>query len=366
MSIDQRAAVAERLKNEAIAKYGHQFASTGRTGINHGSIPTGSLLWDYMSGIGGHPRGSLSECFGAPSIGKTTIVGNNALRNAQDMGMLTGVIAIEPDVDEEWLEKHGINLGYNVLARPDNGEEAFAVLHDWIYSGAVDFILFDSIGGIASEKEQESDKPQAYGNSALITWGVKRIAARAWKNNVGVLFINQQRDDTRSRVAGLVDSTGGWAFKHMMSVRTHLKPGKDRYTIKMSDGTQNNDVMVGRQMVATFKKNKKAQALGKSVRFDYFHIESEQYPFGIDTAKDILAAATVSGVFESTGAWIRHPMFPNGKLNGKAKLGDWLADHPEKLPEIRDEVLKVMDKEVAKKAEAKRRAKTKEPELKVV
>lgn len=345
---DKRAEKVAAIKAAAEDKFGlqSQAQAFGR------ACSTGSLLWDYMTGVGGHRMGALHEVFGGFSIGKTTIAGFGALRSAQGMGMTTGIIGVEPNITEDWMIKNGVDPAYNIIHRPDTGEEAFEILRDWVYDGP-DFILFDSIGAISSNKEQESDKPQAYGNAALITWGVSRIVVRAWKNNVGVLFLNQQRDDTKSRIAGMVDSPGGHGFKHDMLTRTHLKPGKDRYTIKMNDGYENKDVMVGRQVVASFKKNKAAEALGKSARFDFYHMETEQYGFGIDVAKDVMAAAKVSGVFESSGAWIRHPIFPSGKLNGMKALTNWIGDNPDKLPEIRAEVLKVMDEEENKKSAAK-------------
>lgn len=363
---DPRIAAAQRQAVEVEKKYGHKAGTTGFTGFKHGVVSTGSLAWDYQSGIGGHQMGALEEVFGPEHIGKTTIAAFSAMRNAQEQGMLTGYIAVEPDVEEDWMQQHGVNLDYNVTARPDNGEEAFGILSDWVYGGVVDYIVFDSIGAISARKEIESDNVQAYGNSALITWGVKRIAARAWKNGVGVMFINQIRDDTKSRIAGTVTSPGGHAFKHMMKVRTQLKPGKDRYMIKVNDGVDNKDVMAGRQIIASFKKNKAAQALDKAARFDFYHMETDDYPFGFDVAKDVFTAAKLAGIFGS-GTWLQHPIFPKGKINGREKAQAFILEHPECIPEIREEVLKVMTKESAKKAEAVRRAKNSaKPTLKVV
>lgn len=356
--VDPRIAKAQELAAKANSDYGHLTGMTGHNGYNLRSVPSGSLMYDFQSMIGGHPMGQFCEQFGAPEIGKTTIMGGGVLRNAQAMGMLTGIIALEPNIDENWMMEQGINLDYNIIVRPDNGEEAFGLLHDWIYSGAVNYILFDSIGALSSAKEQESDKSQAYGTSSLITWGVRRVLARAWKNDVGVMFINQQRDDTKSKIAGLVDSPGGHAFKHAMSVRTHVKPGKDRYTVKMSDGEVMKDVMIGRQIVCTFKKNKVAEASGKGARFDFYSKHAEGYPFGIDVAADIINTAKVAGVFEGSG-WLKHRTFPKGKLNGKAAVAEFLADHPDAMMEIRKDV---MDEMVRRRTRA---IKTK-PDLEVV
>jgi recombination protein RecA len=367
MKVDPRIEAAKRAAADVTKKYGLHSGSAGRNARPSNIISTGSLLWDYQSGIGGRKLGTFEEVFGPPSIGKTTIAAFSTVRNAQAQGMLTGYIAVEPDVDEDWMEENGINLDYNVLARPDSGEEAFGILHDWVYGGTVDYIIFDSIGQISSTKEIDSDKPQAYGNSALITWGVNRVVTRAWKNDVGVLFINQVRDDTKSRIAGLVESPGGWAFKHAMKVRTQLKPGGQRYKIKVNDGDENKDVLAGQEIIASFKKNKAAEALGKSSRFEFFHMHTDDYPFGFNVGKDIFRAAKVSGVIEQQGAFYHHPTFPKGKINGKDRTMEWFTEHPEVHEHIRDEVLAVMTVEERKKAEAKRRAKAEsEKKLKVV
>lgn len=349
--VDPRIAKAQAIAAKTNADYGHLAGWTGNNEITLRSISSGSLMYDFQSGIGGHPIGQFVEVFGAPEIGKTTIMGGGALRSAQAQGMLTGIIALEPNVDENWMIEHGINLDYNVIARPDNGEEAFGLLSDWIYSGAVDYILFDSIGALSSAKANDSDKAQAYGESALITWGVKRVLARAWKNDVGVMFINQQRDDTKSRISGLVDSPGGHGFKHCMTIRTHIKPGKDRYTMKVHDGEKPVDVLVGRQYVCNFKKHKAAEASGKAARFDFYFKHADDYPFGIDVAADIISTAKVAGVFEGTG-WLKHRTFPGGKLNGKAAVAEFIANKPEALVEIRNDVMKEMVRRNAHEAKA--------------
>lgn len=340
--VDPRVAKAQALTQKVNQQYGHLAGMTGDNGYSLQAVPSGSLMYDFQSMIGGHPIGQFVEVFGAPSIGKTTIMGSGALRGAQSMGMLTGVIALEPNVDENWLIEHGVNLDYNIIARPDNGEEAFGILHDWVYSGDVGYILFDSIGALSSNKANESDKSQAYGESALITWGVKRVMMRAWKNDVGVMFVNQQRDDTKARIAGLVESGGGWGMKHCMTIRTHIKPGKDRYTVKMSDGMQMTDVAIGGQVVCNFKKHKAGEAMGKSARFDFYHKHADGYPFGVDVTTDVINTGKVSGVIEQAGAYYKHRTFPGGKIKSKEGVGEYLRENSEALAEIRKDVMDVM------------------------
>src|SRR3954465_2545669 len=113
--IDPRLAAAKAAAADVEKKYGLHSGSSGRTNRPSNVISTGSLLWDYQSGIGGHKLGMLEEGFGPPSIGKTTIAAFSALRSAQAAGMLTGYIGVEPDVDEAWMVENGINLDYNVM-----------------------------------------------------------------------------------------------------------------------------------------------------------------------------------------------------------------------------------------------------------
>lgn len=361
MAVDKRIAAAQQLAGQMQERYGIKSASAGpMVQQKRGIVSTGSLLWDYITGCGGFPGNCGVEIFGPPELGKSTIAGFSALRNAQAQGMLTGLIAVEPydESDEEWMIRHGINPEYNVMAWPDNGEEAFNIALDWVTGGVVDYILFDSLGAVASDKEMESDKPQAYGNSALISWGVKRLPQRMNKNNVGIMWINQVRDDTNSRIKGILDSPGGHAAKHAFKMRYQLKPGKNQYKVKISDGDENKDNVVGREIIVVQKKNKAAEQIGNNARFDFFHKETDDFPFGFDVAKDIRMAAMVSGVFEKNGAYYHHPIFPNGKLNGKAKVAEWVNENPDKIGEIRSDVLKVMTAESAKRLEAKRRAKS--------
>lgn len=365
---DDREKRALELKNASLQRYGAKAASTGGEDaiIYHRNnvIDTGSLTWNYMLGTGGWPYGCQTEVFGPESIGKSTIAGAGALRGVQAQGGLTACIATEPDISEDWLEQHGVNLSHNVILYPDYGEQAFEMLHDLIFDDLVNFVLFDSLGGLSALKAIQSDKPQAYGDSALITWGVKQVAMRARKNNIGVMYVNQIRDDTKSKVGGY-ESPGGHALKHQMKIRTQLKPGKDRYTVKDDTGAGSIDLLIGRQIKAVMKKNKAAQGMGKTATFDYYYMEAEGYPFGFDVGKDILTAATLSKVITGSG-WLHHKVFPNGKINGKPKAMDFLLEHPDELNTVRNEVLDVMYEQEAKKAAAKRRAKSEARKLKVV
>lgn len=346
--VDPRIALAQEQASKINQRYGQKTAFIGPNPYATKSIPSPSLMFDYMSGLGGLPDNAPVEVFGAPSIGKTSVMGYGAIRNAQAMGKLTGVICLEPTYEDNWVVANGINPDYNVVAYPDNLDEAFEIYHDWVYGNVIDYILFDSLVGSTSEADQEEGaKARPGGQAKTITWNLQRTVMRQAKNGIGSMFINQQRDDQKARVAGMVDSPGGWALKHLAVMRIHLKPGKDRYMMKI-DG---QDKMIGREIAAVFKKAKAHNALGNKANFDFYHVDTDgEYPFGVDVAKDIISAGMVAKVIESAGAWYKHKAFPGGKLQGKAKVSEFLADKPEVVDEIRTEVLDVMVQRKIQKA----------------
>src|SRR4051812_46314555 len=105
-------------------KYGLKAGSVGSKKFKLNVVPTGSLALDYELGTGGWPLGHPVEIFGPPDIGKSSVIGFNAIRNAQNQGLLCGIIALEPGFDPDWALKNNVDPSTVVVARPDNGEEA--------------------------------------------------------------------------------------------------------------------------------------------------------------------------------------------------------------------------------------------------
>lgn len=339
-------------------KFGHKAGATGAETFKLNVIPTGSLALDFALGTGGWPKGHPIEVFGPPDIGKSSVIGFNAIRNVQSQKGLCGIVALEPGFDKEWAIKNGVDPEGVVIGRPDTGEDAFAMLYDWVKSDLIDFILFDSIGAVLREAETNEDgKPAAMGQSALITWGVKRILTPCWKNNKGLIMLNQIRDDTRSRMPGVYDSPGGHALKHSAAVRVQLKQNGPPMKAKV----EGEDVVIGRSLAAVIKRNKLAEGSDRRAEFDFYQMETDAHPVGIDWAKDVIATAIRTGVIQKGGAWYRHPSFPGdeNRLQGKDAVGEFLASQPKVLDGLRDDVLRVM-------LERQEALKNTKPELEVV
>lgn len=316
-------------------KLGHNGASTGRMNKVLDVIPTGILALDHALGIGGWPLGHIVEVFGPPDIGKSSIIAFNAIREAQKMGKVCGIVALEPGFDPDWAEKNGVDIDRVVIGWPDNGQEAFDLAYDFVMDPDIDMIVFDSIGALLRPSEAEEDgKPSQGGQSALITWGVKRLLMPAWKRQKLVILINQVRDKMSSHLP-VLDSPGGWSLKHSCVIRIQLKPGKDRYNVKI----EGEDVQIGRTIIAHILRNKLAEGTGKRAVFDNYSAEHEGYPFGIDHVADVINTGARTGIIKRGGKYYNYPRFPGGRVIGKDGVFEALAEDPNLYDMIRNEVL---------------------------
>lgn len=343
-------AVAERIDK----KYGHKTGSVGSDDFQMTVVPTGSLALDYALGTGGWPLGHPVEVYGAPDIGKSSVIGFQGIKNAQAMGFLCGIIALEPGFDPEWAYTNGVDPETVVIARPDNGEIAFEILHEWTKEDDVDFILFDSIGAIQSEIEQEEGaKSRVGGASKLITDGVKRILMPTWKHNKGLIFLNQQRDDMKSRIPGQKTSPGGNAVHHSAAIRVHLKQSGSPFKSVVNG----EEMVVGKTMVADIVRNKLSEGSKRRAEFDFYQANSEENVVGIDTGKDIVSTAMRTGVIAKAGAYYRHDSFPADKngthqIQGKDNVYDYLLESDSTVDTIRKEVItKMFEQNAKEKAE---------------
>lgn len=345
MAADLRKARAKRLADKANEKYGEKSASIGHIDWGTTYYSTGVNAIDYILGTGGVPDNAFTEAWGPSQIGKTSSLGAGVLRSVQQAGGLTATIATEPDFDEKWMERLGVDPDLNLVYRPDTGEEAFTIMRDLVYNKDVEYILWDSLAATSSEKEQGGDKPMAFGNASLNNWGIKNVATRCFKNHIGVMFINQIRDDNKSKIPGLVKPPGGHAIEHWMKVRIQLKPGKQKYTIKVPStepGVANEDLLIGREIRAEVIKNKAAEGIGKKAVFEFWNIETDDNPFGFNWELDLVRTGKISGVITGSG-WLVHELFPGGKINGEASTVDWVRANPKAAKKIRDEIMQVAE-----------------------
>lgn len=349
MNAEKQKAAQLRKLEAAVAskrqKWGENSVSLGSQRYASNTVPSCSWMLDLKMGTEGFPYGHAVEVFGANGLGKSTVLGYTTLGNVQRQGKLPAIIAAEPAFDVDWASRF-LDPEMLLIQRPDNAEQAFEMLHEMVYDDLVDYILLDSLGALAARSEEEGGGKKAFGISGVVTSGLNSVMPRLWKNNIGLMILNQQRQDTKSRsqpgMGMNYDSPGGEALHHNCVVRIQLKPGRNRYTSPMGSGKDREaEVLVGRELVCTFKKNKLAINT-KSARFDFMHIPTPKYGFGVDRWEDIQRTLKVANVVTVSGSWLEHEAFPKGKVNGKSGLAKALIDDPGIEARLREEVMSVM------------------------
>lgn len=355
----------QRAREFTQKKYGNQYVNMGGNHYQLNVVRTPSLMLDYKLGIGGFPYGHGVEVYGANRIGKSSAIGYGVLGNVQREGKLPALIAVEPRMvtpeDKEWGLKLGFDADQALIQYPDNAEEAFSMLRDLVFGNLVDYIMIDSLGGMGSASSAKEDgKKKAYGISGEVTAGLNDIMPKLYKNNIGLLVINQQRQAPTppgmSPGTRMFESPGGEALHHHMRVRIHVKPGSNRFTSKIDD----EPMVVGRELTCVMRKNNLSQGQEKTAKFNFFHIDTTEHGFGIDVTQDVINVGMISGVMTKEGSNYLHDSFPKGKLYGKPKVEAFLKENPEAFEQIRMGVMEVMIKNELEAAKKNREAKVTE------
>lgn len=289
-------------------------------------IPTGSLALDVALGVGGIPRGRLTELYGSEGSGKTTLC-FHVVCEAQKLGLNTLFVDMENSINLEYAQKIGVKVdneegGKVYWNQPSTQEEALKVIEEAIRSKAFGLIILDSVGALAPKKEQEDDLGSA--NVALtpraLTQFFRRNMYAMRDNNVAVLFTNQVRDNITSFFGGIV-TPGGNALKHSRSVALYIRRKADVKT---------SGEVVGHTAEVVVKKNKLAAPF-KSAEFDII------YGKGIDPYRDLIEVAKNLGVLIQKGPYYTY----NGENigQGKENAALELSTNPELVEEIRRECL---------------------------
>jgi recombination protein RecA len=346
--LERRLETARALNSK---KFGNLYVNLGPEHYKLNVVPSPSLMLDFKLGIGGFPYGAGVEIYGANRIGKSSVLGYGTLANVVKQDKLACLIAVEPRLvtpeDREWALSLGLDPEQILILYPDHAQEAFNMLRELVFgTDRPDYILIDSLGGMGNESSSKEDgKPKAYGISGEVTSGLNDIMPRLYKNNQGLMIINQQRQAPSP--AGkpgmrIFESPGGEALKHHMRIRIHVKPGSQRYTAKVDD----ESLVVGQELVCMMRKNNMSQSQEKTARFDFFHINTDTYGFGIDKTQDMINVGKLTGVIKG-GTWLEHPSFPETKsgehkLQGKAAVKAYLEEDPKAETKIRQEVMAVM------------------------
>jgi len=291
------------------------------------SIPTGSLLLDDALGVGGIPRGRITELYGIESAGKTTLC-QHIVANVHRQDELAAFIDVEHAIDIAYAEKCGVDLDRLYLAQPNFAEEALGVAEILIRSGEVGVIIIDSIASLSPEKEQEGEfedkNVTGMLRAKMLNTFFRRTKNYLRKHDIALVLTNQMRDNTKSFFGGL-KTTGGHGVKHYASVRISLW---------RDDAIKDSGREVGLKVDATVKKNKVARPFRKAK----FAILED---YVIDVPTDILVASVELGIVKKRGPYYKldGEVIGHGESNTISELRENL-ELRNKLEEICRDIIK--------------------------
>jgi len=281
-------------------------------------ISTGSLLLDWEAlGIGGIPRGRVTEIYGAESSGKTTLA-LHCIASAQREGGVAAFIDAEHALDVNYAKKLGVDIDDLLVSQPDSGEQALDIAETLVRSNAVDIVVVDSVAALVPRAEIEGDMGDSHMGvqARLMSQALRKLAGAISKTNTTAIFINQTRMKIGVVYGNPETTTGGNALKFYASIRMQVKSAGP-----IKDGAG----VVGNRTKVKVVKNKMAPPF-KEVEFDIMFGE------GISRQGEILDVGSDMGVVEKSGAWYS---FNKQRLGqGRESAKDFLRDNPAIFEEI--------------------------------
>ncbi len=263
-------------------------------------IPTGSLALDIALGVGGIPRGRVTEIYGPEASGKTTLC-QHIIAEAQREGGTCAFIDMEHALDPVYARKCGVDVDNLYIAQPDTGEQALEIAEMLIRSGAMDIVVIDSVAALVPRSEIEGDMGDAHmGRMArLMSQALRKLSGAIKQSNTAMIFTNQLREKIGVMFGSPETTTGGKALKFYASVRLDIRRIQ---TIK-SKGE-----VIGSRARVRVKKNKVAPPF-REAEFDIMYTE------GISKVGDILDLGVDYGIIEKRGSYYRH----NDELMGQGR-----------------------------------------------
>src|SRR3970282_582720 len=271
------------------------------------AIPTGSLSLDLALGVGGVPRGRVTEIFGPESSGKTTLC-QHIVAEAQELGGTCAYIDIEHALDPGYAARCGVDVDNLYISQPDTGEQALEIAETLVRSGAVDVVVVDSVAALVPRAEIEGDMGDAtMGMQArLMSQALRKLSGAIKQTNTAMVFTNQLRQKIGVMFGNPETTTGGMALKFYASVRLDVRRVE---SIKVGQE------VVGSRTRVRVVKNKVAAPF-RVAEFDILYNE------GISKSGDILDLGVELGLIEKRGALYtyREERIGQGRKNAKEYL----------------------------------------------
>jgi len=287
-------------------------------------IPTGSLSLDLALGVGGIPRGRITEIFGTEASGKTTLA-LHIIAQAQKTGGLVLYIDAEHALDTNYAAICGVNVDALKGAQPGTGEEALDITERMVRTHALDVVVIDSVAALVPRAEIEGEMGDSHMGlqARLMSQALRKLTHEISKSNTAVIFINQLREKVGVIFGNPEVTPGGRALKFYSSIRIDLRKSE---TIK------NGSEIIGNRVRAKVVKNKVA-APYRMAEFDIM------FSCGISKEGDIIDLGVSMGIIKKSGAFFD---FAGAKLGqGREKAREYLMQHPETAAEIEKQIRQV-------------------------
>ena len=288
------------------------------------AIPTGSLALDLALGIGGIPRGRITEIFGPESSGKTTL-GQHVIAEAQKRGGMAACIDVEHALDPSYAANCGVKIEDLRISQPDNGEEALGITEELVRSGAVDLIVVDSVAALVPRAEIEGEMGDTHVGlqARLMSQALRKLVASISKSHTAVVFVNQLREKVGIIFGSPEVTPGGRALKFYSSVRIDLR---------RIDSLKQGSEVVGTRVRARIVKNKMAPPF-RSAEFD---IMFKHGKYGISKEGDIIDLGVVLGIIKKAGTFFTYGDLKLGQ--GRENARDYLWKNAELASKIEQEI----------------------------
>jgi len=305
------AQIKRRFGDGAIMKLGDS------TSLNVEAIPTGCLALDMALGIGGIPRGRITEIYGPESSGKTTLC-QHIIAECQKMGGVAAFVDVEHALDPTYAERCGVNISDLYISQPDTGEQGLEITEALVRSGAVDVIVIDSVAALVPQAEIEGDMGDSHMGlqARLMSQALRKLTGAIKRSNTAVVFTNQLRMKIGVMFGNPETTSGGNALKFYAAVRLDMR--------RMEAIKQGGDV-VGNRVRVRVKKNKVAPPF-KMAELDIM------FDHGISKEGSILDVGVESGIIEKRGSFYS---FGETRLGqGRENTKKFLEENPEITNEI--------------------------------
>src|SRR5947208_3907319 len=289
------------------------------------SISSGAISLDAAIGVGGIPRGRVTEIYGPESSGKTTLC-LHVVANAQRAGGVAAYIDAEHALDTDYAVKLGVDVESLLVSQPDTGEQAMEICEILVRSGAVDVVVIDSVAALVPKAEIEGDMGDSHMGlqARLMSQALRKLTGAIARSKTSVIFINQLREKIGVMFGNPETTTGGKALKFYASLRLDIR--------RIGPVKEKEDV-VGSHVRVKVVQNKVAPPF-KQAEFDIMYAE------GISHASILVHIGSESGIIEKSGAWYSYKGQKIGQGRENAKM--YLKDNPALLAEVEEKVKTVL------------------------